>query len=1290
MRRIKRTVILLLIFTVIFQINSFNMLTAADTQTPPSMLRVDPKDPGEPAIGYNEFDQYYVDLKWDITYPSSAISGYVNFYTQEIAKPYKGGGARSLKDRDVSGNHISGNTYAHRLKGLKSGTVYYIDATAYYNFVFNDTTYSSPQSGTSNRVKVLTNINVSAYALEGNKIKIEWDDVWNTGGRIDYKLYISENSSFSNTPPIYIKKGQIGANGPVTVNEETGKLEYIHTARDPGRVYYVRIEPDVTDIELKKNQYSNTVTVSSFILVKTTKISTDDSGAVWKLDWSPVVTGLGDSDIKITYHIYKGEVNSSALPQYMAAVDGTSFFVTLPTGNVENYFIIRALVTRNGQDVYEGIKIESEQVIVTEQEVAFYPAVPEIVDEFTDPEGEIIASFGEKLEPRSATVMWRVPLLGDGQIDENVVYDIWLIEDPDQIDNPPQGMLIASDIKIGSGNYILYDNKILGYSYKLSNLTPNSTYYFKIVAKREFLEYVDNILQKVTYRSGPAIKVIVTPPEGPINQPNVPARPPLKVKVYGDGRDSITQDSVIIQLKNLWYEKYNAEEKRWEYIRTEKLSETDIPPYVPVAVSSPSTDPGSNSIPIVVDDVYYRKVSYDSGVKIDVGCIKFTEGMTYDGLKNIAADWITGFPVEPNDPLENPQFNPDNNKHNVDIPVTGLEPNTAYVIWVRATRPELNLVSEPSDPIIITTDPVIIPPPEKPVVPFFNYSLSGDTYIDLGWEFKPEYNYYIKYGTEDNINSAVGNVKVVLEDLYNSMYYRVRDLKPGTLYYFWLQAESVSGGESIKSEWSDSYLVSTLELIPPDSPRGFGIKNSSDAVTKNSITFEWIQEEGLQYILEVSKDMNFSESKEYNVGAASEYTVDGLLSNHRYFARLFAYDPAKDLRSGPTHVISVRTLGSRDDYDSDVDIEDAITGEYIEKAETIEDGVWNIRIVGVNADRFIEQVIKDNKLDVTIDLSNPPAAYKKLRILASDKVFKSLTTLSENLIIKTEKLSLVIRPGMITTDNFNPLAGKASGVDYEICIFYPDNVDFKLKNMVLKTKVARIEIGVVDGGNVLPVKSLLKPLRVLVKYDDEYREGKISGFVYEKGTSAWRSLNTSYIYNYDTGIGTVAYETIKTGDTVVAETGFDYYDDIYYHNYESAINNVASVHELKSIPGRLFEPDNYATLGSTVKIMFDVLKYEYGSDYMKQAARAGLISAENVGGADRNCTVGEAYKMLVRLFELKTGSTLDAKSKSEFIEVNGLELIRDNKKTVPVNDSIKRGELLALIEKILVYIGELE
>jgi len=80
--------------------------------------------------------------------------------------------------------------------------------------------------------------------------------------------------------------------------------------------------------------------------------------------------------------------------------------------------------------------------------------------------------------------------------------------------------------------------------------------------------------------------------------------------------------------------------------------------------------------------------------------------------------------------------------------------------------------------------------------------------------------------------------------LENSVYTRITDLTPNTLYYFWIQAEAVGkNGETIRSEWSDSYLVRTLAYIPPDTPKGFGIKNSIDAITKNTITYEWMQEE---------------------------------------------------------------------------------------------------------------------------------------------------------------------------------------------------------------------------------------------------------------------------------------------------------------------------------------------------------------------------------------------------------------------------------------------------------------
>ncbi|NLU26173.1 MAG: fibronectin type III domain-containing protein [Hungateiclostridium thermocellum] len=1276
MKRAGRVVGLILAVSLVLQFNIINTVWAVDPepQSPPSKLRIEPQSPDEPAIGYNEFDKYYVDLKWDVSFPSFAISKYLNIYTQEIPKSYRIAKPRSVKAKDVSGNSNS-----YRLKELNSGTIYYIDATASYTYVEDSKLYRSAESAASNRVKVLTEIDISAYAVSTNKIKIEWDDVWNTDGRIGYKLYISENGSFANTPPIYIGKDQIGPDKPVKVNESTGKLEYIHTARDPGRVYYIRIEPDVNDAELKKNQYSKTVIVSSYILVRTTKIASTESGVIWKLEWSPVVTSLSDSNVKVSYQIYRGQIDSTDLAQYMASVDGTEFFVTLPPGEVEHYFIIRAIVTKDGLDVYEGIRIESERIIVREHETPSYPAAPVLVDKFEKSPGETIISYDEELKPNSATFLWKVPTRGDGQIDTDIMYDIWLVDDPNLIDNPPEGRKIASNISMGSSNYVISGDTVIGYKYVVSNLTPNSTYYFKIVAKKQFIEYVDDILQNVEYVSDPAVKVIITPAGEPINQPNVPAKPPLKVKKDLNGQYMVTESTVTIQLKNLWYEIFNFEENKWEYIRTEKLHYDDVPPFDPLTS--------------VVDDVYYRKVTYDSGVRINVGCVEYSEGMSYEELYYLPADKVVDFPVDPNDPWENPDLNPDGKKHNVDITITDLKPNTVYVIWVRAARPSADLVSEPSDPIVITTNPVIEPPLEKPVVPSFNYHSAGDTYIDLGWEFTPGHYYYLKYGLEDNINTATGNIKVTPEDLENSVYTRITDLTPNTLYYFWIQAEAVGkNGETIRSEWSDSYLVRTLAYIPPDTPKGFGIKNSIDAITKNTITYEWMQEENLEYILELADNVDYEDAVEYKVGMVSEFTVGGLLSNHRYYARLYSYDPVKNLRSNPTQSVVVRTKRSSDDYDSDEDVDNVIIGDFVKKEKTVKDGVWEVRIVGVDADRFVDYVIRDNKLDITVKLDDPPQSYKKLRILVSDKVFKSLTELSENLTFKMKDFSLVIRPGTITTANFNPLAGKASGVDYEICITHLGTFGTNVKNMIFKTETIKIELGIVEGGNVTPVNSVLKPLKVLSEYDDtdRYTQGKTSGFLYDSEIGKWKRLNTAYDFNYDRNTGTLAFETVKLGATAVAELDKDFFDDIYYHPYETSINNVASVHELKSISTRLFEPDNYASLGDTVKFMFDVLDYEYGSDFMNKALKAGFITSADIKASNRNCTAEDAYKMIIRLFELKTGKLLDAKTKSKFIEENGFKLVRDAGKTVMANEPIKRHEVLVLIEKLLVYIGELE
>jgi len=49
--------------------------------------------------------------------------------------------------------------------------------------------------------------------------------------------------------------------------------------------------------------------------------------------------------------------------------------------------------------VYEGIRIESERIIVREHETPSYPAAPVLVDKFEKSPGETIISYDEELNP---------------------------------------------------------------------------------------------------------------------------------------------------------------------------------------------------------------------------------------------------------------------------------------------------------------------------------------------------------------------------------------------------------------------------------------------------------------------------------------------------------------------------------------------------------------------------------------------------------------------------------------------------------------------------------------------------------------------------------------------------------------------------------------------------------------------------------------------------------------------------------------------------------------------------
>lgn len=1323
MRNVKKAFSLILIILLILEYGALAPVFAAVAQPKPEGLAIAKDISGNPLIGFDE-DQYgdgsqpagqkrqcFAELTGQkLTPPSTAYSGlFLNYYLQEVNKPYRPAKAVELKEGDIEAKTDANNDM--RLTGLSSGTVYYAYTRAYYSYTQDTAVLKSDLSQMSNVVRFMTDIDISAAPYGPNQIKIIWDDVWDVGKRMEYKLYISESADFTNTEPIYINQNWI-TNGTVKANQNDGTLEYIYTVNDPGKVYYIKIAPNSMDPSLVRSRESYALNpVSSYILAKTTKVSsTENGGAIWKLEWSPVIPWK--STYSISYKIYRSKTGD---PQFFRSTSGTTCLIPVAPGEEDYYYIIYAVVTENGELVYPEDFIRSQEIHIRESEVPSTPATPVIVPGFPYADNGGIF-YDKELTSNSATILWDLPQKANGSEDTDVEYDIWLLKDPNQLNAPPDATKIASSVKMNESNYVKSGTKVIGYKYVLDNLKPNSTYYFKIVAKKSFVEIVDNIVKNVTLESDYAMKIVTTPASGPTDQPVAPNKPPFALKTDRQSKDMVTSTSAIVTMQNKWYERYAMDatgRNNWIYTTPGAINAEGLKLVPPVPDLVTKIENGT------ADPMKFRKVEFDSSVTINVGCVEYVPNFDYGSLKQMPADKLIDVPVAPNDPNEVINASggiQDGKKHNVDIAINDLDPNTTYIIWIRAVRKgvdlitgeTVDLISEPSDPLIVTTVPDFPITVEEPTVPVFNYSQAGDVFVDLGWNFNSKYVYHISYGTADDISSAIGTEDITPDMLKYSTYYRIDGLKPDTVYYFWIWADITdSGGVKHTSEVSDSLLVKTKKDIPPDTPKGFGVKGTPGSITLNGITYEWIMQPGMDYILEIAGGIDYKDSQKYTVTGASEYTVKGLRSNYRYYARLYAYDPNKKLASEPTQSVTVRTLRSSDDYDSSEDVEDVISGDYIIIDDEAVNGIWSIKIVGVNADRFIEHVSTDKVLDYCIKLMETPAGTKTISVTVSQRVFKALGTMGENLMLKTPRNTVIIRPGVLADSNgiYGSVKGEANFV-IDITLDSPYSGS-NTKNLILRSPVSDVEIGLSDGITD-PLEAFRMPLKIVYDYSPAgwYKPGITSGYVLPSGSSDWVKSVSAGSFDTDAGLGTLSFETLVPGRMVVADQGMNYYDDISGSYAKNSIINVASAHKLKSISGRKFEPSKTLTTGDSSKFMLDLLDVSYGNDYMTLAAKAGIIQSADINNVSANCTREKMIGMAMRVYELKTSEKAKASSddtavykdinqvspallpKIKFAQEIGVITSRFSD-TLGPKDPVTRAESMVLLEKLLRYAGEI-
>jgi hypothetical protein len=1256
--------------------------TFADTYIlqPPSQNRVTD-------IGYVRNlnrSEWYADLEWNLSsvnFPGDADERYIIVGMNEIST----GSGQVIQDAisvPLSGSTASFKFTEYSPEGIKHGTIYetYLKASYRMNTPTGQYTITSQKS---NPAKFLTGLHVSVELIPGtNNIKIKWDDVWDTTGRINYKILISDTRGFTQPPPIPdIVASEIGKpDSNVTINSAEKKLEYVYTHALPGREYSIKVVPQPhASVAYATADEIEAVTIKTDILLQAQKVGYNNEGdTIWKLFWNPIVKG--DTYTRVDYELYRYVNDNPEGVLYRLIPEIDSYQITVKKGDTNTYsFRIDAKAYAPGSEA--PVDFRSNNKVELKEQIPQYPQAPEIVDSFPPADSDL--KYEDFLTPFSASIFWKPPKTGEGLIDNAVTYDIYLLEDIQYVGNPPSNYKIASDLTISEANIIRSkaSGEIIGYRYNLTGLKSNSTYYFVIYAKKRYLvsNPADGFMITMPYTSKQSVKVIITDPDAGADKPVAPAAPPFGLKINDDGSDSITLNGATLIMDKKWHAEYNTENSKWEQIKKEDYNE-DNPLHKEVVYL-----PGWYVVPHVVN---YNQALNVIGMRKNRDPVYIAYSDLFPGSD------ISAFEI-PQQKTAIPNLQDDENQtFNFDI--SGLNDNTSYLVWITIEN-QNGVSSDPSDAIIITT-PVDVPEhPVTPTVPDDLKGIAASSFVDLFWTYFTGMSYEIKAGTSDKLEEATITKQVSYEEIKSSTFFRVDSLQADTVYYFWIKAISTHQGQNIESEYSNPLVIKTEAHKPPATPTGFGIDNNG--VTENSITYIWTDEDGMSYILEFSDDLNFTGSSMIQVNGGT-YTAGGLISNRRYYARLYAYDPKTQLQSMPTRTIMVITNKSKSEYDSSYDLDEPVTGDGLDIPTRLEDGVWVVSSLGANAHVLGERIRSRYESIVKLDLSVPPEKTSAIRLELSSVVIDVLADLKKELYLVLPWGEYTIRPGTFHTDEYFRMKSRNNNVELRLETLSPASQYQPSATMQIKTPVTDFKF---SYGNGSPISIFNQPIRVELPVAgiSGYAQGQIRTFAFNT-RQGWYKLPTFTDYSSSRVIG----QLDKPGAVVAATEEIKPQTTVPVYIRES-MDRIQKIYDLKSIKDKNFNHNALMTQKDILKLLFDVLEAEYTEyDIAQKAVSAGLIrSAGEVTGS--NVRRDKAVDLLIGLYKFKTReNAIPAKpgiwshytdlSKTENRYLNSYKfalemgIIQGNATSLAYPDRmVTLGEFLVMLERTLRICGDL-
>lgn len=1247
----KKTAIFVILIMII-QLIPLECFTAfANEQPPPTNLAVAVEN-GQPVISYSPEKGHYVKLNW--TAPT-AWSG----DEQHLELHYR---AENDSVYQLYGSIINKDKTEIEMNNLKSGTVYYAHVHAVHEHTQLDGQPAQTHDTQSNEIIFVTDTNIAVEPGENGTLDIIWDRVNYNAASVSCDVYISESASFAETSSIHVSSEDIGEGKAVYI--EGDKLVYNAADLKSGTIYYVKIRTSVDDGRVTCRTVSLPAAGFTNIRAEISKISSE----WWKLKWDAITnTNLSENE-GVLYKICR--CVDGDLEKEIAATKDTGIQVKVSDDNT--YFKVKAdLVSQLGTN----LSIVSERIYAQESEIIAAPPVPVILQDSSEQHTEIGS--------RSITLLWEAPYTFTNKLDTDVSYDIWLLDGQEDIDNDDIDP-VEEDFEPQVTNYVyelignMQGTRVVGYKYIFSNLEPNKVYYLKMKAKKTF--DMDGI--PYTVSSEPALKILVTLPDGAIDQPVVPSVPPFKVKtqtVNGKEVQVTTKNSVTLQWKNQWYEVWNSSNSKWQFLADEDVNHA-----------------------AVAGDVY-RLISYDSGVKFSVGYEVYSEGFDFTRLMETTSPMPMQFKDIPNS----------TGSATVEFTASGLQPNTSYVMWMRAYRSD-SLKSNLSDPVIVSTRPAYESPIHKPAVPKFSAVYAGDTYTEFSWSLVDNYYYILKYGTEDDISKASKSIEIAPDDMKNKTKYKVEDLMPDTVYYFWIKAKVMGEGvETEESDWNDSYYVKTLPYSPPEVPSGFGIKNINEPIGKDFVCFDWIAVNGLEYTLEIAKKSDFSDVTSYDLKNVSEYKVEKLQPNTRYYVRLYAYDPVKKLKSNYTSTVSVKTLKSNDEYDTGADTD--ISGGKIPKPGLDEEDE-DLAVLDVKyekTDIFIEAVYNDLNNDYTINFAglNPdessktkhPEGVENSKTRISPRILIALEQKKKNLIVDNGPAVLIIKPGIMQNQSLKQQFKDHPDSMLEIALKKESSSSYKSTGGTYISDIwqASVSLETTAGKNQFPE---LSGLKMKVPYYDVkwFDKSAMSGCIYDTINQKWLSVQTSNSFDTLYSEGAV-YSTLPGSCSfAVMKVSGGKFSDISGGSYSTEIKAITDKYNLKCLGNGLFEPSKIVVKEEAVKILLDVLNYNYDDDYLSAARKAGITTNIDMADTAQSAAKEETAAMIVRVYEILTGNKASSNTSlarySDWRSVNSNlsarvafavenKIIDASGGLIDPKGSFSRGQMMVMLKSMLEKAG---